>query len=110
MSRAIVFLLGAGFSAPFGIPTMKPFLKAFKSAAEHKFPKFRGTLAKHFKRLTDESDIEALLSSLGSAESLRHSLPPGQDISSELSTCEEESKMLKAHLVSYIIELCERFD
>ena len=110
MNRTAVFVLGAGFSAPFGIPTMKPFLQSFKETASRKYPKLCGTLTKHFERLSDESDIEALLSSLGSAESLRISMPPGSDISHELVAWETESRILKAHLVSYIIERCERFD
>ena len=110
MTNAIVFVLGAGFSAPFGVPTMKPFLQSFRDTAVRKYPELEATLIKHFERLTDESDIEALLSSLGSAEGIRGSLPPGEDISAEHAIWENESKVLKAHLVSYIIERCERFD
>ena len=29
MTGSAVFLLGAGFSAPFGVPTMTPFLSSF---------------------------------------------------------------------------------
>ena len=110
MSRSTVFVLGAGFAAPFGIPTMKPFFQSFRDCAIRKYPELQGTLRKHLERLEDGSDIEALLSSLGSAEGLRNSMPPGSALSDELDAWEEESTALKGHLVSYIIERCERFD
>ena len=110
MSRTIVFVLGAGFSEPFGIPTMKPFLQSFRDTALRKYPELESTLKKHFDRLSDESDIEALLTSLNSAEGLQGSLPPGADIGAELASWQNDSRILKAHLVSYIIDRCERFD
>ena len=44
MTDSSVFLLGAGFSAPFGVPTMMPFLRSFQSDAEKKYPDLYGTL------------------------------------------------------------------
>ena len=110
MTDSSVFLLGAGFSAPFGVPTMMPFLRSFQSDAEKKYPDLYGTLAEHLSKLADDGDIEALLTSLGSAEKLRDSLPPKMPVQDHLLQWERESRYLKAHLVSYIVEQCERFD
>ena len=110
MSGTVVFVLGAGFSAPFGIPTMKPFLQSFRDTALRKYPELGTTLTKHFDRLSDESDIEALLTNLNAAESLQRSLPPGEDLDAILARWQSHSRILKAHLVSYIIDRCERFD
>lgn len=105
-----MFVLGAGFSAPFDVPTMKPFLQSFRRVAERKYPELCGTLIQHFSKLQSDSDIEALLSSFGSAQDILDSLPPNTPMSEELSRWQNESLVLQAHLVSYIIELCERFN
>ena len=110
MDQSIVFLLGAGFSAPFDIPTMKPFLQSFIVTAERKYPGLYGTLTDHLSKLQRESDIESLLSSLSDAERLPYSWRPGVEMSADLCDWAQESRLLKAHLASYIIERCELFD
>ena len=110
MTDSAVFLLGAGFSAPFGVPTMMPFLRSFQSDAQKKYPDLYATLTEHLSKLADDGDIEALLTSLGSAEKLRDGLPPTMPVPDRLLKWERESRYLKAHLVSYIVEQCERFD
>ena len=110
MTGAISFVLGAGFSAPFNIPTMRPFFTLFRRFASRKYPSLRGTLESHLTKLTDDSDIEELLSSLSKAEELSAALPSAGDMSMELNRWVSESRSLKAHLVSYIIEQCEQFD
>ena len=110
MAGSAVFLLGAGFSAPFGIPTMMPFLRSFQAIAQRKYPEFYDTLQEHLSKLPSDGDIEALLSSLNSAERLKASLPPRMSVDKDLSRWENDSRFLKAHLISYIIEQCERFD
>ena len=108
MSRSVVFLLGAGFSAPFGVPTMRPFLKSFRELARGKYPDLCDILDQHFTGLDDDSDIEALLGSLDRAERLKESLPAGQDIPDMFTSWQDKSRYLKSHLISYIIEECER--
>ena len=110
MTTSIVFLLGAGFSAPFGIPTMHPFLESFRKTAKQKYPELCATLERHFRRLDEESDLEALLSSLGRAERLLDAVPPDCAPAKEYEEWQEQSRYLKSHLISYIIERCERFD
>ena len=110
MNRSIVFLLGAGFSAPFGVPTMHPFLESFRSLAKRKYPNLVGTLERHIANLDDDSDIEGLLSSLGKAERLTEAIPCDEVLSDSLGRWQQESRFLKSHLISYIIEQCERFD
>lgn len=110
MTNSAVFLLGAGFSAPFGVPTMMPFLRSFQADAKKKYTSLYDTLAQHLSRLPDDGDIEGLLTSLGSAERLRSGLPPNMSVPDHLLQWESESRDLKAHLVSYIVEQCERFD
>ena len=60
--------------------------------------------------LEDDSDIEALLSNLGAAASKLDRWPSGVTVPDGLKEWQEESIVLRAHLVSYIIESCERFD
>lgn len=103
-------MLGAGFSDPFNIPTMRPFLKSFRKFANRKYPSLQGTLEKHIQKLTDESDIEELLSSLSMAEALSYAMPSPDHMDAELRCWASESRSIKAYLVSYIIEKCEQFD
>ena len=110
MSCSIAFLLGAGFSSPFGVPTMHPFLHSFRLLARQKYHNLYGTLGRHLEGLDDDSDIEGLLSSLGKAERLLEAIPHGEVLSETLCRWQQESRFLKSHLISYIIEQCERFD
>ena len=110
MTVSLAFLLGAGFSAPYGIPTMRPFLHSFRRMAQSKYPDLHDTLELHLSRLGSDSDIEALLSSLGKAERLADAMPRGVIASTELRDWQEQSRYLKSHLISYIIEQCERYD
>lgn len=110
MNNAISFILGAGFSAPFNIPTMRPFLLSFKTFAVRKYPKLEDTMSSHLKKLTDDSDIEGLLSSLNKAEELPSAMPSQCHMNDSLQRWTSESRSLKAHLISYIIERCEQFD
>ena len=110
MTCSITFLFGAGFSTPYGIPTMRPFLDSFRKMAKQKYPDLHDTLERHFKALEDDSDIEALLSSLGKAERLVEAMPHGATIPEEYEVWQKKSRYLKSHLISYIIEQCERYD
>ena len=110
MSVSLTFLLGAGFSEPFGIPTMRPFLYAFREMASKKYPELYRTLERHFAGLGDDSDIEALLSRLGKAERLSETTPLDAQLPEEFAVWQEQSRYLKSHLIAFIIEQCERFD
>ena len=110
MRSSVLFVLGAGFSAPFDIPTMTLFLQSFEETAKRKYPELFETLQQHLSKIPKDGDLESLLSSLGSAERIRDSLPPNVPITNEQSKWELESHFLKSHLSSYIIERCERFD
>ena len=110
MNGSISFVLGAGFSAPFNIPTMRPFLNSFRKFANRKYPNLQDTLENHIQKLTDESDIEGLLSSLSMAEALSSAMPSPHHMNAELNRWASESRSIKAYLVSYIIEKCEQFD
>ena len=89
---------------------MRPFLTLFRRFASRKYPSLKDTLESHVKKLTDDSDIEGLLSSLSKAEELPAAMPSPGCMSAELDRWASESRSLKAHLVSYIIEQCEQFD
>ena len=110
MTGSVSFVLGAGFSAPFNIPTMKPFLTEFRNFASRKYPNLENVLDQHFTKLENESDIESLLSSLNKAEDLGSAMPTPCHMNSELSQWASNSRYIKAHLISYIIERCEQFD
>lgn len=107
---SVSFVLGAGFSAPFNVPTMRPFLTEFRNFASRKYPNLENVLNKHFAKLENESDIEDLLSSLNKAEDLVSAMPPPCHMTPELSQWASDSRFLKSHLVSYIIERCEQFN
>ena len=89
---------------------MRPFLHSFRRMAQSKYPDLHDTLEQHFARLGDDSDIEELLSGLGKAERLSDAMPGGTIDSAELRVWQEQSRYLKSHLISYIIEQCERYD
>ncbi len=110
MTGAVSFVLGAGFSAPFNVPTMKPFLTEFRNFANRRYPNLEKTLDNHFTKLEEESDIEGLLSSLNKAEDLSLAMPSSCHMTRELSRWASDSRYIKAHLISYIIERCEQFD
>ena len=110
MTFPISFLLGAGFSAPFGIPPMTPFLDSFKTVAKLKYPHLYETLLRHFEQLEETGDLEALLSSLGKGERLLEAAPPNAQIPQEFSQWAMKSRYLKSHLIAYIIERCEHFE
>ena len=48
MTKSITFLIGAGFSAPFDIPTMRPFLESFRKEVTRKYPHYVDTLKRTF--------------------------------------------------------------
>ena len=110
MTVSLTFLLGAGFSKPFGIPTMRPFLHMFREIAKKKYPNLYDTLQRHYDSLGTDSDIEALLSSLGKAERLDEAMPLDSNLPEEFIIWQEQSRYLKSHLIAFIIEQCERFD
>ena len=110
MSGTVSFLLGAGFSAPFKVPTMRPFLESFRNFALRKYPRLETALKNHLAKLESDGDIESLLSSLSKAEELDSALPSFDHMNSELKQWADDSRSIKAHLVSYIIERCEQFD
>ena len=110
MNKSISFLIGAGFSAPFNIPTMKPFLTSFEKFAELKYPNLKEALDNHLQKLEAERDIEDLLSNLGKAEGLPLAMPSPSDMDASLIKWSNDSRFIKAYLVSYIIERCEQFD
>ena len=110
MTGNVSFLLGAGFSAPFNIPTMRPFFTSFRDFAYKKYPQLQETLREHVDKLPSGEDIEGLLFSLSKAEELPIALPSIGHMNDELRRWTSESRLLKAHLISYIIERCEQFD
>ena len=89
---------------------MRPFLSSFREFAGRKYPGLNGTLESHVEKLSDDSDIEGLLSSLSKAEELGAAMPSASHMNTELERWAAESRSIKAHLVSYIIERCEQFD
>ena len=110
MSIPVAFLLGAGFAAPFGVPTMGPFLSSFRDMTRRRYPALNKTLDKHLSQINDDGDLEALLSSLGKAERLLEGGPPSVDAPPVYVKWQGDSRYLRSHLISHIIERCERFD
>jgi len=107
---SVVFLLGAGFSAPLGVPTMRPFFEDFVGFSKRRYPELQATLDELLKGLGGDPDLEALLAKLNSAvEVEKAALPPSFD-KSQLHGWIEDAKSIRAHLLAYIVERCEQFD
>lgn len=105
-----VLLVGAGFSAAFGVPTMLPFYEDFISFARQRYPNLRPTFDEIVAGLPTGPDIEALLSALNDAE--RAGLAVPRDVASDarLTSWVDDAHAIRAHLLAYIVERCELFD
>ncbi len=109
MSEKVSFLVGAGFSAPFGIPTMSPFYSDFVAEAQVRYPSLSSSLSRAIRKAGDEPDLESLLSVLNAALGVESGLPEGL-ISDEILGWVSDAGTLRSHLLSYIVERCESFD
>ena len=69
-------LLGAGFSVPFDVPTMRPFYEDFVQFARVRYPRLKTTLSAITEELDENADLETLLGRLNKACDARESLPP----------------------------------
>jgi HEAT repeats len=105
-----VLLLGAGFSAAFGVPTMLPFYEDFVAFARQRYPNLRATLEEVLAGLPTGPDIEALLSALNDAERAGVGVPPDVASDSRLTEWVGQARAIRAHLLAYIVERCELFD
>jgi hypothetical protein len=103
------FLLGAGFSAAFGIPTMKPFYDKFIDFARRQYENLVPTLDDLTSDLGNDADLESLLSKLNAAVTVDAGLPSSFD-RGELEEWIKLARTLRSHLLSYIVEICEQFD
>lgn len=110
LRESVVFLLGAGFSAPLGVPTMQPFFQDFLAFSRKRYPELQSTLDELLMNLGEDADLEALLATLNSAVEVENAaLPPNFD-KSQLEGWIEDAKAIRAHLLAYIVERCEQFD
>lgn len=105
----IALLLGAGFSAPFGVPTMRPFLDDFVALARRRYPDLIDLLAQLLERVGKDADLEGLLSQLGRAADVQGVLPAELD-STAIEQWSRDAHSLRAHLLAFIVERCEQFD
>ncbi len=109
MNAGPAFLVGAGFSAAFGVPTMAPFLDDFVAYENRFHPALAAPLRQVLARAGSHPDIEFLLSSLSAAAELATGLPPGYG-DPRLSEWVANAVAVRSHLLSYIVERCEQFD
>lgn len=111
MSNPIAFLLGAGASVHYGVPSMAPFYKAFREHLQRRHPD-------HFKLLERFEaagrhaayDLETLLSDLQLATSAmegRGLLGLPNEGTGELTVQLAE---LRGFLDTFVIDACERFE
>lgn len=105
----ISLLLGAGFSAPFGVPTMRPFLEAFIGLAKRRYPMLTETLDLMLERAGGSADLEGLLSELGKAADVEGALPSSMSTPA-IARYSKDAQSLRAHLLSFVVEMCEQFD
>lgn len=109
MSGKVAFLVGAGFSYPYGVPTMRPFFSDFVAEAKIRYPSLSPTLDKALDKIEEEPDLESLLSVLNSASDSISGLPE-ELVTDEIQRWASEARTLRSYLLSYIVERCEAFD
>lgn len=109
MSEKVSFLIGAGFSAPFGVPTMGPFYSDFVEEAKSRYPTLTTSLDRAINKAGSEPDLENLLSVLNAASEVGAGLP--EDLLNDaIRDWATGAGTLRGHLLSYIVERCESFD
>ncbi len=109
MSGKVAFLVGAGFSYPYGVPTMRPFFSDFVAEAKIRYPSLIPTLDKALDKIEKEPDLESLLSVLNGASDSISGLPE-ELVTDEIRRWASEAVTLRSYLLSYIVERCEAFD
>lgn len=109
MSGRVAFLIGAGFSYPYGVPTMGPFYSDFVAEAKVRYPSLVSALEEAVGMIDGRPDLESLLSVLNAASGavvgLRADL-----VGEEIRRWVSEAGRLRSYLLSYIVERCENFD
>lgn len=106
---SVSFLIGAGFSASFGIPTMAPFYSDFISEARGRYPSLGASLERAISKIEAQPDLESLLSVLNAASEVQSGVPQ-EFLTEEIRGWAFDAVALRSHLLSYIVERCENFD
>ncbi len=106
----LVLLLGAGFSAPYDVPPMKPLYDGFVRFAKTKYPQLSETLDAVLEKCQSDADVEELISKLNRAAAADQGLPAHLLEDERLRKWKNDAEYLRWHLTSYIIEACENFD
>lgn len=109
MSGKVSFLIGAGFSYSYGVPTMRPFFSDFVAEAKIRYPSLIPALDKALDKIEEEPDLESLLSVLNGASDSVSGLPD-ELVTDEIRRWASETITLRSYLLSYIVERCEAFD
>lgn len=109
MSGKVAFLVGAGFSYPYGVPTMRPFFSDFVAEVKIRYPSLVPALDKAMYKIDENPDLESLLSVLNGASDSVSGLPE-ELVTDEIQRWASEAITLRSYLLSYIVERCEAFD
>lgn len=109
MTGKVAFLVGAGFSYPYGVPTMRPFFSDFVAEAKIRYPSLISALDNALHKIEEEPDLESLLSVLNGASDSVSGLPEDL-VTDEIRRWASEAVTLRSYLLSYIVERCEAFD
>ncbi len=88
---------------------MGHFYTEFIAFAKRRYPGLEATLEKIVAELGEDADIENLLARLNAGMSLGDALPPGFE-APETDAWQAHCSILRSHLLSYIVEMCEGFD
>jgi len=111
MNNPIAFLLGAGASFPYSVPTMDGFYTAFKEHLQRRHRTHFALLSQFESSNRHPSyDLETLLSDLQLAASASDSLALLGVPSASVPLRTTELAELRAYLDAFIIDTCERFD
>lgn len=88
---------------------MRPLYSGFLSFARQRYAGLSWVLDEVVARLRPEADIEDLLQTLSDASHADKSAPAGTDVDL-LANWADGARRLRAHLLAYVVEQCERFD
>jgi hypothetical protein len=105
----VAFLVGAGLSQPYGVPTMKPFYDQFRAHVTKNFPSCLPAL--DFSGPTNAAaDLESVISGLQSLIQTRQTLAQIGQPEEQMPPAVRAAEQAFGYLSAYVIDTCERFD
>ncbi len=88
---------------------MGPFYSDFVTEVRSRYPSFISVLDRAVDKIDTDADLESLLSVLNAASEVESGLPDDL-VNDDIHKWVSDAKVLRSHLLSYIVERCENFD